>query len=99
MVPLAAKWEHGAVADLKWAVRERPILEALASVEEERGQVEDVDALVELTGLERQAVVLGVRTLLDGRYVTAVPLGRDTDLEGDYADVGLVERGRREVGQ
>ena len=87
------------MAEPKWAGRERPILEALASVEEREGQVEDVDALVDLTGLERRAVVLGVRTLIDGRYVTAVPLAGDFDLDGDYADVGLLERGRRAVGQ
>lgn len=90
------------MARATWDVREQPILEAIADVEETQGDnVERIDALVELTGLDRLVVLLGLRALLDAGYVAAIDAGARyrTDEDDDFLDIHLQERGRRAVGQ
>ena len=86
------------MAEPTWAIRERPILEAIAAGEHE-GPVPEVDDLVELTGLERTSVALALRGLVDAHYVTAVDFAGTLDPDADFADIRLLERGRRAVGQ
>jgi len=90
------------MARLKWDERELPILEAIAGLEDDSGEnVERIDTLVDLTGLERGDVVLGLRALVNAGYVDAIDAsGPMVGNEGaEFLDIGLLERGRRAVGQ
>lgn len=93
--------ETGFVARLTWDEREQVILEAIADAEVERGEdIERVDKLVDITGLPRVQVLLGVRALRESAYVTAVDAGGANDTaDGDFLAIALLERGRRATGQ
>ena len=90
------------MARLKWEERELPILDAIAGVEDDQGEkVERIDTIVDLTGLERRDVALGLRALLDAGYVDAIDASSPIvgDEGAEFLNIGLLERGRRVIGQ
>lgn len=88
------------MAALTWEHRERPILEAILSLEE-AGTHRDanVELLAEMTGLEPAVVGRALQSLSDARFVEAIDSSTFGSTYPEYMAPRLLERGRRDVGQ
>lgn len=85
------------MAEMTWS-REEQIMEAIRAFEKDRPDERTRDKLVVDTGLPKEEVNDGLRSLLEAGYVD----GRDTgsmDELYDWWDLRLRERGRRAVKQ
>ena len=81
-----------------WAVRERPILDAIVE-EEETSPVVMMEKVHLRAGLEKAVFSRGLRALHDAAYVRGQPLFNYQGFEFALGPMHLTERGRREVGQ
>ncbi len=87
---------------VEWQDREQPILEAVRRVEDEhKRDVENLDELVSLVGLDRASAAIGVRALLTASppFLSAVDASVGYGSDDEYLAVALAERGRRATGQ
>lgn len=86
------------MAGLTWEERERPVLEAIAELEEE-GVLASIEMVADRTGLSPEVVGRTMKRLHDAGFIEAFDGGGLADSTPMYFGAALLERGLRVVGQ